>query len=191
MKATKTWLAIYLVFVLALCGLTACSRDRGVEAAREDMPPSVTPAEQDFAIKTAQAQLAEIDMARLALHRSSNKDVKAFANMIESDHTSALKALADLMKNKNVPQPTTLPADVQQTIMRMNALTGAEFDREFINTMVGDHQRIVGMFGDMQTTAQNPDVKDYVEDLLPVLEMHLDKAQQLQSKLFSPSPTSR
>ena len=32
--------------------------------------------------------------------------------------------------------------------------------------------------------AQTPDVKKYAEDMLPRLEMHLQKAQRLQSKLF-------
>jgi hypothetical protein len=41
------------------------------------------------------------------------------------------------------------------------------------------------MFRDQQSTAQCPDVKKYVEDTLPRLEMHLDKAQRLQTKLFS------
>ena len=67
----------------------------------------------------------------------------------------------------------------------MNSLTGPEFDREFINMMVGDHQKAVEMFRDHQAIVQNSDVKDYIEDWLPKLEMHLDKAKQLQSKLFS------
>src|SRR5215510_6662105 len=99
MKATKTRLAFYL-FVLSLCGLTACSRDRGVEAARDNVTPSVTPAEQDFMMKVAQGQMGEIEIARIALKKSTNTDVKDFANMIERDHTSALNTLAALMKDK-------------------------------------------------------------------------------------------
>src|SRR5262245_13769331 len=146
MKSTKMWLAIALVFVLGLCGFTACGRERGVEAAREDQPPSVTPVEQDFMMKAAAGQLAEIDMARMALNKSSNGDVKDYANMVEKDHSSALKALVDLMKDKNVSQPRTLPDDVQQAIVGMNGLTGPEFDREFVNMMVSDHQKTVEMF---------------------------------------------
>ena len=190
MKATKTCLAISLGFVLALSGLTACTRDRGVEAAREDQLPSVTPAEQDFMMKTAQGHMGEIEMARIALNKSSNQEVKDYANMIERDHNNGMKVLVELMQDKNVSQPKTLTGDAQQAMSSMNGLTGPEFDREFVNTMVSEHRRILEMFRDQQASAQNLEVKDYVEATMPTLEMHLDKAQRLQSKLFS-TPTSR
>jgi len=173
-----------VVCALALCGLSACNRDRSVQAAG-DQPVAVSPAEQDFMMKASQANLAEIDMARIALEKSDNSDVRDYANMIRSDHTSALEDLTDLMKDKNVSQPQTLPAETHQDIDRMNNLTGPELDREFMNMMVSDHQKEVEMFRDQQAIAQSDDVKKYVEDILPKLEMHLDKAQQLQSKLFS------
>jgi putative membrane protein len=164
--------------------LSACNRDRGVEAAREDRPATVSPAEQDFMTKAAQASLAEIDMARIALQKSDNIDVRDYATMIKSDHTGALVDLMDLMKDKNVPAPKTLSGDTRQDIARMNALTGPELDREFINSMVADHQKAVEMFREETTTPQNPDVKKYAEETLPKLEMHVEKAQRLQSKLF-------
>src|SRR5215470_16579707 len=124
-------LAIYVVFLLAASGLTACNRDRTVEAARESAPPSVTPAEQNFMVKATQANVGEIDMARMALQKSDNKDVKDYANMIQRDHKNALDDVTDLMKDKNVQQPITVPVETQQDISRMNNLTGSEFDREF------------------------------------------------------------
>ena len=181
----KQWLGLIVAVVMSFCGLAACSRDRGVEAAREDQPPSVTPAEQDFMMKTTQTDLAETQMARIALQKSTNNDVKDYANMILSDHTDALEDLTELMKNKNVPQPNTMDVEIQRDISRMSDLTGPDFDREFMNMMVTDHQNALEMFRDQEAIAQNPDVKDYVEDLIPKLEMHLDKARRLQSKLFS------
>jgi putative membrane protein len=162
----------------------SCSRGRSVEAARENRTPSVSPAEQDFMMKATQANMAEIQMARIAMLKSDNTDVRDYANMIIRDHTSALEDLTDLMKDKNVSQPRTIPRDATQDIDRMNQLTGPEFDREFVNATVSDHQKAVEMFRDQDAIALNPDVKKYIEDLQPILEMHLEKAQRLQSKLF-------
>jgi putative membrane protein len=185
MNEKEKWLAISLVALVAFSALVACNRDGGVEAAREAGPPSVSLAEQDFTMKAMQGHLAEINTARIALQKTDNTDVADFAHMIQSDHNGALKDLSDLMKDKNVPQARTLVPEVQEDISRMNNLTGPEFDREFVNMMVSDHQKAVEMFRDQEAIAQNSDVKDYVEDWLPKLEMHLDKAKQLQSKLFS------
>src|ERR1051326_9247 len=135
-------------------------------------------------MKAAQANLGEIDLARIVMQKSQNSDVKDFANMIEKDHTEALEDLTDLMKSKGMSQPNLLSPDTKTDIEKMTALSGAEMDREFVNTMVADHQKAIGMFRDQANIAQSPDVKKYVEDQLPKLEMHLEKAQKLQSKLF-------
>ena len=167
-------------------GLSACNRN-SVQAAREDgrgNAPEATPAEQDFMMKAAQANLAEVDMARIAMQKSQNPDVKDFANMIDKDHTSALEDLTDLMQQKGMSQPNILSPDAKTDIEKMTALSGFEMDREFVNTMVADHQKAIEMFRDHINIAQSPDVKKYAEDLLPQLEMHLEKAQKLQSKLF-------
>jgi putative membrane protein len=186
MENTRQWLAIGLVLTLAF-GLAACNRERIVEAARENVPPSVSDAEQDFMMKASETHLAEISSGRVVLQKSDNVDVRDYANMMVRDHGAALEELADLMVNKNVKLSNTVAAELQKDINRMNALTGPELDREFMNMMVAEHLKAIELFRDSEETAQNPDVKKYIDDMLPRLEMHLDKAQQLQSKLFGSS----
>ena len=175
---------LILTFV-AVFGLTACNRENAVEAAREERTTSLSQSEQDFMMEAVRADLAEIDMAQVALQNSGTSEVKDFANMIKSDHTSALEDLSELMKDMDVPQPKSIPVELQQDISRMSSLTGRELDREFVNMIVSQQQKAVEMFRDQQSTAQNEDVKKYVEDTLPRLEMHLEKAQRLQTKVFS------
>ena len=88
---TQKLVTVCLLMALSILGLSACNRGGGVQAAREDRPPNATPAEQDFMMKTAQADLSAIDIAGLAMQKSQNSDVKDFANMIQSDHTNALE----------------------------------------------------------------------------------------------------
>ena len=186
--AGKRQLGVLAAALLAAVAIAACSRERSVEAARDNRPPIASPAEQDFMMKATEADLTAIEMARLALQKSTNKDVRDYANMIQSDHTSALEDLTDLMRDKNVSQPKSVPPDVKKDIVVMNGLSGPEFDREFINQMVAGHQKMIEMFQDRAAIVQDKDVKKYAEDVLPKLEMHLEKAQRLQSKLFSMPP---
>ena len=177
----------FLLLVAAIFGLSACNRNPSVEAAREDergAAPDATPNEQDFMMKAAQTNLAEIDMARIVMQKTQNSDVKDFANMIQKDHTHALDDLMDLMQQKGMSQPNVLSPEAKTDIEKMTAISGAEMDREFANTMVADHQKAVEMFRDQVNLALSPDVKKYAEDILPELEMHLEKALKLQSKLF-------
>src|SRR5262249_15135755 len=153
--------------LLAVVSTAACSRERSVEAARGDRPPIVSPAGQDFMMKATEGDLSEIAMARLALQKSDKKDVRDYANMIQSDHTRALEDLTDLMKDKNVSQPRSVPPDVKKDIEMMNGLSGPEFDREFINRMVEDHKKTIEMFQERAAILQDRDVQKYAEDLLP------------------------
>lgn len=178
-----------LVLLVATFGLNACNRGEKVQAAREDRNIMLSPAEQDFTMKVTQAHLSEIDMGRLAQQESQNSDVKDLAGMIVGDHQKGLERLTDLMNDKHVPQAKSLSPEIKQDITRMNGLSGDEFDREFINMMVSDHQKAVDLFRQQASTAMDADVKDYVNDLLPQLEKHLQKSQELQSKLFSGKAT--
>jgi putative membrane protein len=185
MTKASQLLKVCFIVLAAILSLNACSGNRGVQAASEDrQQPSATPAEQDFMIKAAQANLSEIDMARIVMQKSQNSDVRDFANMIQSDHSSALEDLTDLMRDKGMAPPNVLSPEAKADIEKMTALSGPEMDREFVNAMVADHQKAIEMFRDQINIAQSPDVVKYAEDLLPKLEMHLEKAQRLQSKLF-------
>jgi putative membrane protein len=175
---------IECVLVFALTTFSACNRGRTVEAARED-GPTIGRADERFIIQAAQSDSAQISMARMALEKSANSDVKDFAHMIEMDHKGALENLKDLMTKFDVRVLRGLSSELQHDIDRMSSLTGSEFDREFINMMVSDHEKTIEMFNDEASSTEDPDMKMYVENTLPILEMHLDKARQLQAKLFS------
>lgn len=179
-------LAVWACVLAMVVVLAACNRSSTVEAARDNQP-AVSPAGQDFMMKTARADLSDIDVARLAMKKSENSDVRDYASMIQKDHTTALEDLSDLMKDKNVPVPEKATADARQDLSLMSTLSGAEFDREFINVMVADHQKAVDMSRDQLRIAQDPDLKKYIEDRLPQLEMQLESAQRLQSRLFRTS----
>jgi putative membrane protein len=187
MQMRRYFLSYFLFLGLVTVGVNGCNRDSRVQAAREDRRDAVSPAEQDFIMKVAQGHLEEIEVARLAMERSQDKDVSDLADMLVGYHTSALEKLKDLMKDYDLPQVTTLPADTKKEIDRFAALSGGDFDREFANMMVSDHQKATELFNAELGTAQNHDVRDYVENMLPKLEKHLKKARELQSSLFNGS----
>jgi putative membrane protein len=88
------------------------------------------------------------------------------------------------MQEKNVSQSRIPPPEMSQEMDKLSSLSGSDFDREYVNMMVEKHQKAVGMFKD-QTNARNPDVRAFATDLLPTIEMHLEKAHSLQSQLFN------
>jgi putative membrane protein len=175
---------VFLVF-FSMCGPYGCNRPNRVQAAGENADDVAQPSERDFLMKATQAHLAEIDMARMAKMQSRNGDVKSYAKMVLKDHADALENAAKLINDTGSSQPRTLAAETKKDIQRMSQLSGPEFDREFVNMMVADHQKSLELFRTASGTVRDTKVQDYVDGLIPKLEKHLKKAQELQSKLFS------
>ena len=135
--------------------------------------------------RAAQAHLADLYMASVGQMHSKSGAVKSYAEMILKEREQSLHDLTMLMQGKNIAPPDTFDDETKEDIDRMASLSGSEFDREFINMMVADHQRTLELFRSVSLTAHDTDVQDYVDGMIPKLDKHLRKAQELQSKLFS------
>ena len=175
---------MYIFLLLVMFALTACSSGGRVRAAGEDLT-SLSPAEELFAKRATQDHLFEIEMARLAQQKSGDQDVQKYADTLIKNRMSALVDLTDLVKDTNIPQEKTLAPETQQEVDRMSFLAGPDFDREFGNMMVSDHQRAIRMFREQSNSAENPDLKSYVDGVLQKLQKDLQRSQELQSRLFN------
>ena len=181
MKTNRLVLAVLFAFLIA--GATACQRHKGVEAAREGTV--LTPAERDIAMKIEQSHLGEVDLARTAKDRTANKDVKDYAETLLKDHNKALTDISNMLKEQKATpsSPVPKPGDAQAQMSKLQKLSGAEFDREFMSMMVQNHQKTLSDLNQSLTAVQNNDLKDYIKDLIPTVQKHLDRALEIQKKL--------
>jgi putative membrane protein len=58
-------------------------------------------------------------------------------------------------------------------------LKGTAFDRHYAQEMVAGHTKAIAIYKKEAADAQNPALKSYAEQALPVLEKHLDDAKGL------------
>jgi len=169
--------------------LFGCQRSgENVQAAR-DNKTVLSDSDKNFLMKAEKDNIAEQEIGRFAAAKTQNKDVKDYGEMLVEDHTKALNDLVDLMNKKGMAQPNGLPKVEHDAMSKLNGLSGPDFDREFLNLMVEDHQKAVSEFRQEKDMAQDKDVKSYADHVLPVLEKHMQKAQELQRNLASSSET--
>src|SRR3954469_23052700 len=137
------------------------------------------------------ANKIDIDQAKLALKKSKNPQVKEFANQMISDHTNLEKSVNDLAKKLGVtPQdsPTSKQLKQQATdeTKKLTSLRGDAFDKEYASHEVAYHQAVIDA---AKTTlipnAKNAELKSAVEGAAPLLQGHLEHAQQLEKSLGS------
>jgi putative membrane protein len=194
MKFNVHFIPICILSGMLSVATLGCGRaNDGVEASRTDSSPAasdvavLSEADKMFLHEAAANSVKERSAARVALEKSTDGDVKDYADMLVDDHTAALDDLVRLMEKHGIRQPADLPEAQHEAVGKLNGLSGAALDREFINTMVQDHQAAVAKFQQEQTTAHHEAVREYAKDLLPTLEKHLKEAQELQNKFSAPA----
>jgi len=182
---------------LLLVGSGCQQSDQNVQAARETATDTgdhtnkavLNDADKTFMKKAEEGDIKERDLGRVVAEKTRNKDVKDYAQMLVDDHTKDLRKVVDLMDQKGMPQPKDLPKVNNEALDKLNGMSGAALDREFINMMVEDHQKDIADYRNEVNAAQDEDVKYYTMHTLPTLQEHLKKAQEVQDKLLTESKT--
>jgi putative membrane protein len=128
----------------------------------------------------AMANMAEIELARTAQTKSQNEQVKNFAQQMIDDHTKALNEVQQLAQAKGITLPSELGRTHKAKADRMGRLSGEEFDRAYMaQAGVAEHKKTHDKLNQVQTRAKDPDVKALAARTLPIVDQHLNSAQQL------------
>lgn len=137
------------------------------------------------------ANQIDIDTAKLALTKTKNPQVKEFANQMISDHTALEKSVSDLAKKLGVtPEQSETSKQLKQQaaeeMKKLRSLHGAGFDKEYAPREVAFHQAVIDAASKtLIPDAKNAELKSALEGAAPLLQGHLQHAQQLQQSLES------
>lgn len=142
-----------------------------------------TSADQDFVTKAAQGNSAEVELGKIVAGKTKNPAVKQFAQMMVKDHTATLNELQELAQSKNLNFNDDLPDDAQSLQTKLSSDTGTQLDKDYMDGMLEDHQKDVQEFTDQSQKAKDPDLKQWATKTLPILQKHLEKAQQIDARL--------
>ncbi|MEO5960890.1 MAG: DUF4142 domain-containing protein [Opitutaceae bacterium] len=131
-----------------------------------------------FVTKAADGGQAEVQIAQLAADRASNPDVKSFAQKLVADHTAVNSELTTIASTKRVDLDKDEGQD--RFYRRLSKKSGMDFDREFIEHMVDEHEKDVKMFDKASQDAKDADIRSFASKHVAHLREHLQQAQSLQ-----------
>lgn len=125
------------------------------------------------------ANQAEIDAGKVAETKALNKDVKAFAQRMVTDHTSANESTTAL---HIAPEPSPLADKLKQesekALAHNKTLQGKEFDRAYMQEEVYLHRAVVEELDKrLIPAAQNAQLKALLGKLRPAFQTHLEQAE--------------
>jgi putative membrane protein len=135
------------------------------------------------------ANQIDINQAKLALKKTTNPQIKEFANQMISDHTNLEKSVNDLAKKLGVtPEDSATSKQLMQQAAeeskKLRTLHGKKFDKEYASHEVAYHQAVIDAAKNtLIPNAKNAELKSALEGAAPLLQGHLEHAQQLEQSL--------
>jgi putative membrane protein len=121
----------------------------------------------------------EQDIAKeLRSKAGDNQALVTMADTMRDDHKANQSALETLASQKNV----TLKSYEKNKAVEdeLDNLKGAKFNETFLRMDIHDHEKALASFHRAKSEfANDPDVRVYIDQTIPVLEAHLKMAQNL------------
>ena len=191
-----------ILFLIAVVGfgLQSCSnddrggRDAAATSAVENVEDTTQRAqnytadidingdEKSFISQAGAGSMGEIAAANLIIQKSSNASVKAFAERMVKDHTTANKKLEEIAKAKGLTFPATLSETQMKQMAALKELSGRTIDVQYLTMMVNDHAKTEALFG-KATSFKDTALKAFALHTLPVIQTHRQDAAKLGEKL--------
>lgn len=162
---------------------STATSDPSTTAATGGTSSTATPEDKEWVTQAGAAGLAEVQMGNLALSKAQSADVKAFAQRMVADHSKSNEELSQLVTAKGLTLPTELTGEHKAGLEHLAMLSGAEFDKAYMQHMVADHEKAVGLFTTGANSAQDLDIKGYAAKNLPILQEHAKLAQEVSAKV--------
>jgi putative membrane protein len=132
-----------------------------------------------FVTDAMKADNGEVALGTLAQQKGSSSAVKDLGKMLATDHAAHKQQVAALAQNANIPVTDDLKDEAKAEQAKLQGLSGAAFDKEFVRATVEAHKKDIAKFekqaksGDSQTAAM-------ASKTLPTLRKHLQAAEALQ-----------
>jgi putative membrane protein len=136
-------------------------------------------ASEKFIKEAIEGNLAEVQVGKLAQEKGQRADVKAFGQMLASDHGSANQKAMQVAGQLGVTTPNEPNAKQKKVYDKLSKLSGDKFDAAFAKEMVKDHKHDIKAFEKAAKATQDP-AKSFASETLPTLRKHLETAQALE-----------
>ncbi len=146
-------------------------------------------ADRQFVMDAAHGGMAEVELSQIAKDKAQSAQVKQFAERMVTDHGKANDELKSLAQSKNIMLPTDLDASHKAAKDRLSELSGAQFDRAYMQQMVSDHEKVVSEFKKESQEGRDSEIKAWAAKTLPTLQEHLQMAQAANRGVVGTSGT--
>ena len=185
------WIALPALAAIAIgCAKTEDTNTNEVQdTAAAVAPAPAGPTDAEIAHIVVTANTIDVEAGELAKGKASNAEVRKFGEKMIADHNGVNQqagALAQKLSLTPADNATSqsLKTAADATKQRLEGLSGAEFDRAYIENEVAFHQAVLDAIDNtLIPNAQNAELKTLIQQVRPAIDGHLKMAQSIQQTL--------
>ncbi len=166
--------------ILAVSGLIANICISPATAADPAKPSHAT---ADFLKNAGIGGKFEVDSSKVALEKSHNNEIKAFAQKMVDDHSMANDELKSTAASENLESaiPDDLDAKHQRMLDKLKSDSADKFDADYIKAQNDAHKEAIAAFRKYSAKGDDKALKDFATNTLPALQEHKSMIKKLKS----------
>lgn len=135
------------------------------------------------------ANQIDVNYGKIALRKSRNPEIRKFAETMIKDHTDIIKQAVALATKLHVTPKTnattqSLLEGEKKTTRTLDSKRGKAFDQAYIDNEVAYHKAVINAVQNVLIPdATNEQLKDLLTKVMPLLNSHLQMAENTQAEL--------
>ena len=140
-------------------------------------------ADYKFATDTARDGMMNAGLCKQTADKSTNSVVKDFAAAFIQDQDKTMGKLKEIAAKNSATLPMVPGAVGKAEVLRLQNLSGAEYDAGFLSVLVFDLEADLKAFKQAADGADNADLKSFATENISAIENNLAKAKDLKKSV--------
>jgi len=130
----------------------------------------------------------QMQEAQLAEQRATSPELKRYARDMVTSHRNIMNENQSLLSQAQITPSDNavsqqLRTDAQNEMSTLEGLRGRDFDREYLDSQIRDHNKAIELVDRIIPNIKNPQLKAHLQNVRTRLEGHLREAERIQQKM--------
>jgi putative membrane protein len=137
----------------------------------------------EFLVKNFEAGLFEIQLAELAGPKSLDADVQKLSATVLGSRNAINTRITAIAAATNYILPTAINAGHQKSLDDLAKLTGADFDRKYVDLVIDEHKEAASDYKDAYKNMAPCSTRTFAAETLPKIQDHLELAKKIKARI--------
>jgi uncharacterized protein (DUF305 family) len=179
----------FVIVLMALTLMTSCAQNGSSE--EKAGGGDNNQADVDFVMGMIPHHEQAMEMASMAEERSENSEVKALASRIQQEQEPEVEEMNGLLEEWG--EDTAMDHDMsggegggmldEGQMQELESAAGAEFDRLFLEGMIGHHEGAIAAAAEELENGQSAEAKELANKIIEAQEEEISVMEDLLTKL--------